>query len=954
MVRSKDEHHMAGPQDILRYLADLAPEGRKVFDVVHRSSEFAYLGWRPSLVEPVITDGSSTLREVANRDLNRLAAIDSLHPAERLLRIGWLFLCGSADFQDKPTRFCVPLLSAPIRLQRWGPGAHRVIHEGDVEMPDALFDDTARELLENSSDPFGGGAVPTGRELLDRMPRFQSWIAEAVNRAGLPPARVEGPDADPMAGRQAQGLRVFAGAAVYTVRDTAAPNVRGALLGWASENLSGTAFETLYASRDDEPPGAELPIESPLPLNARQREALARARHESITVVSGPPGTGKSHLVAAAAIDEVGRGHTVLVATQSTYAADVIADLLERNPGPRFIRFGRREHRASAAAELSEGMARPYSPAELSQLEEGLAKARRQADGVRARLQDLLAREQAFSEGLERRDALTLMTSQAPGVLDEDTDLQEVDRLLTRATGTRGLLARFRRNQAEKQLRRIVGARSDATLEQIAVAIDAAHAEAAVRDGLTGGGLTLEPLWRQLEQAESSWRIAAGEAIEARRRARRNNRRTSTRAVAALASALRAGRVQRRRTLRDLSGDHFLDVLPLWLGTLTEIDDTLPTSPGMFDVVIFDEASQIDQTRAAPALARARRAMIVGDPRQLRHVSFVADEAGATAARAHGIDGDLARLLDVRRNSLFDAAAGAAPVTWLDEHFRSVPHIIAFSDRTFYGGKLRYMTQHPATETRDAIRVRPVRGNRDTSGVNRAEVEAVLEEIRSARAAGATSVGVVTPFRAQADALEESVLDEFGPEELERLGLRTGTVHAFQGNERDVVIASLTISKEDLGNSLRFVEDPNLLNVLVTRARTQMILVTSLEPEHLPKGLLADYLRHAHHPPLPSQASARPVGWIADLAGELATYSVAVTANYPVAGWHVDLSIGDGPGAIGVECAVHPSGPGAHIERHQALRRAGWRITDCFQSRWLARPDAAAARLAGLLIGPEH
>ena len=151
---------------------------------------------------------------------------------------------------------------------------------------------------------------------------------------------------------------------------------------------------------------------------------------------------------------------------------------------------------------------------------------------------------------------------------------------------------------------------------------------------------------------------------------------------------------------------------------------------------------------------------------------------------------------------------------------------------------------------------------------------------------------------------------------------------------------------------MRFVEDPNLLNVLVTRARSQMIVITSLEPGQLPRGLLSDYLRHAQHPPLPSQASSAPAGWKGDLARELERYSVAVTVNYPVAGWHVDLSIGDGTGAIGVECTVHPSGPEAHIERHQALRRAGWRLADCYQSRWLARPDAAAASLAGLLIDP--
>jgi hypothetical protein len=951
MVRSINEHFMASPQDILRYLAELAPEGRKTFDVVHRTSEFVYLGWAPSLVQPVVAESASTLREVVHRDLSRLAAIDALHSAERLLRIGWLFLCGTADHHGKPTRFCLPLLSGPIRLQRLFHG-HRIIHEGDVEMPGDLFDDEARSLLEDSPAPYGGGATPTNRSLLDRMPKFQAWIAEAVSRAGLPPVQVAGPGADPIALRQQLGLRIVAGTAVYSVRDTAAPNVRGALLGWTSERLAGTAFEALYASSEEPTTSQDLPIETPLPLNSRQREALERSRCETITVVSGPPGTGKSHLVAAAAIDEVGRGHTVLVATQSTYATDVIADLLDRYPGPRYIRFGRSEQRASAAAELSEGMARPYSPAELDQLEEALVKARRRADGARGRLRDLLEREQAFARGLQQRDALALMTSQAPGVLDENIDLQRVDRWLGRATRAGGPLSRFLGARAEKRLRRVVGARIDASLEQIAIAVDAAHAEAAVRDGLADGGLTLDPLWHRLEEVEADWRVAAGEAIEARRRARRNSRRTSTRAVAALASALRSGRVQRRRVLRDLTGDHFLDVLPLWLGTLTEIDDTLPVSPSMFDVVIFDEASQIDQTRAAPALARAKRAIIVGDPRQLRHVSFVADDAGVVAAQTHGISGDLARLLDVRRNSLFDAAAGASAVTWLDEHFRSVPHIIAFSDRTFYGGKLRYMTQHPATETRDAIRVVQVHGSRGSNGVNRAEVAAVIQEVRTAQHGGASSIGVVTPFRAQADALEEALLNEFSPEELERLGLRTGTVHAFQGNERDTVIASLVLSEGDLGTSLRFVEDPNLLNVLVTRARSQMIIVTSLEPNDVPKGLLAEYLKHAHHPPLPSPAAAPSIGWNAELARELAGYSVTVTTNYPVAGWQVDLSVGDGERAIGVECAIHPLGTEAHIERHLALRRAGWKLTDCYQSRWLTRPESAAEVLAHLVLDP--
>src|SRR5690606_32825313 len=136
--------------------------------------------------------------------------------------------------------------------------------------------------------------------------------------------------------------------------------------------------------------------------------------------------------------------------------------------------------------------------------------------------------------------------------------------------------------------------------------------------------------------------------------------------VANLATALRAGRRRRREMLSELGGD-VMRVLPLWIGTVTDVEDLLPAAPGLFDLVILDEASHIDQIRAAPVLARARRAMVVGDPRQLRFVSFVADVDVAEALRRYRLD-DRA---DVRRVSAFDLAAAVAPVTWLDEHFRS-------------------------------------------------------------------------------------------------------------------------------------------------------------------------------------------------------------------------------------------------------------------------------------------
>ncbi len=645
--------------------------------------------------------------------------------------------------------------------------------------------------------------------------------------------------------------------------------------------------------------------------------------------------------MAAIAVDQVAAGRSVLVATQSDQAAGVVAGLLDRFPGPRHVRFGELAHRVRVAQELGDGLAVPYRAGDVARLERRLAETTEERDETRRHLTDMLERQRSFDRSLRLREELGMAIVDAPGVLDPSLDWRRIERWDRRRRTARGPLGGWRSARARRRTAETIGADPGLAIPRLEAALRLGRADAEVRRLLDAGGITLGPAWQALEEAEERWRLDVGRVIESRRRAAENPAAGSRRSVAALASALRSGRVQRRRALRDLRGGQFLDVLPLWVGTLREIDDTMPAEPGIFDVVILDEASQIDQARAAPALARARQAVVVGDPRQLRHVSFVSDAAMRDAAARHGIDGTPARTLDVRRNSLFDVAAGAAPVIRLDEHFRSAPHIIAFSDRRFYDGSLRLMTLHPATETEDVIDVVTVDGIR-TDGTNPAEVDAVGDLMAGLVDAGVASIGVLSPFRAQADALEEMVLGRFAPEVLERSGVRVGTVHGFQGNERDVVIASLAITGDDLG-SLRFVEDPNLFNVMVTRARSRMIVVLSIAPERLPEGLLRDYLRHAATPPLPPLELHSATGWTREVAGALDGFGHRVVAGYPVAGYAVDLAVGTGPGAVGVECAVATDGPDEHIERHQALRRAGWELVDAYQSRWLANPEGAAS-----------
>ncbi|HSH59698.1 MAG TPA: DEAD/DEAH box helicase, partial [Acidimicrobiales bacterium] len=434
--------------------------------------------------------------------------------------------------------------------------------------------------------------------------------------------------------------------------------------------------------------------------------------------------------------------------------------------------------------------------------------------------------------------------------------------------------------------------------------------------------------------AEDEVRALVGRwlALESRSEERINW--SSLRAVAALSTALRSGRSARREQLRRLDDDKLTRALPLWVGTLSDVDDLLPAIPALFDLVVLDEASSIDQPLAAPALLRARRAVIVGDPRQLRHVSFLSERQLRAATADNGLDEDpvLAARLDVRRNSTFDLAVGVVPVVMLGEHFRSDPHLVEFVARRLYEGEVQVATRSPRTEAVDCIRTVRVDGCRDARGVVRAEVDQVVSRLKALRREGSGSVGVVTPFRAQADALEEAVLAEFDADDLEGLDLRVGTVHAFQGNERDVVLASLGVGPEDGARSWQFVEDPHLFTVFVTRARKRLVFVHSADPPS--GGLLAEFLAQADQPPGRPKPANRVDEWPAGIAVELECAGVPVLAGYPSGRHVVDVCVGDGKRFFAVECCVHAERPDAHIERHLSLSRMGWDFLEAYPSRW--------------------
>ncbi|MET8196002.1 AAA domain-containing protein [Micromonospora sp. NPDC005222] len=928
---------------ILTALADLAPAGaERAFDV---SGAGRPLIWLPG-------------PDRAPRDarLDRLAALDALHRDQRILRRGLAFVVGGADLDGSRRRVRVPLLAQPVRLERTS-RTYRIVPAGDLELTTLIEDRDLAGRLEAAPGLAGPGWLGA--------PGTKAWITAAAEAAGLTLATVQ---ARPPRRIDDETLVGVAAAALFTTRDVLGGRLRDTLLAWAVRpGLADTALNRLYTGRtgdtvrgDGAVPGSdngrreddgrragpgsradEAEVLSPLPLSPAQRDVVRRTRVEPVVVVSGAPGNGKSHALVAAALDAVDRGGSVLVATQSVHAADVLGELLRRHSGPAPVLFGDAERRETIAADLAGGAGAGTDGATLRAAEAAVASADDRVRALSDAITAALDQERRAATLPDWQPLLPALSRDLPRLFDPDTDLDAVHAALAATTAPGdGWWRRWRRSRAGTRLRRLTG--GDVPLERLRTAVEAAGAVRAAARLAATGGTDLADSWRALATAEAALAEAVGTAMRHRATSAHRWSDAARRATGGLAAALRAGRNRRRELLAGLDAQALVRALPLWVGTVADVEDLLPPMPGMFDLVVLDEAAHIDQLRAAPALARARRALVAGDPRQLRFVSFVADVDVSATLRRHGLErfGDR---LDVRRSSAFDVATGAAPVTWLGEHHRSVPHLIGFSARRFYGDRLELVTRHPRNERADVIDVLTVDGASVVDGVNQAEVAAVLDLVRRLAADPPPGgIAVVTPFRAQADAIEAALLAAYDVDEIERLGLRSGTVHAFQGSEADVVIASLGLVDGDPPARHRFAAGPNLFNVLVTRARRRLTVVTSLRS---PEGLVGDFLAYADRPPVAPQAEPA-TGWTAELAEELRRLGLAVRPGYPVGRWRVDLCVGADADAAGVICAVHPDGAAAHLERQRTLIRAGWRLHEAFASRWAGDPIRAALDLA--------
>lgn len=341
-----------------------------------------------------------------------------------------------------------------------------------------------------------------------------------------------------------------------------------------------------------------------------------------------------------------------------------------------------------------------------------------------------------------------------------------------------------------------------------------------------------------------------------------------------------------------------------------------------FDIVVFDEASQLPTCKAIGALARGKNAVIVGDPKQMPPTSFFA----TTTSNEDDFEvEDLESILD-------DCLALNMPQTHLLWHYRSRHEsLIAFSNHQFYENKL--LTFPSVNERESKVRLVHVNGvfDRGKTRTNRAEAEAVIREIRRRYAdaqLNRQSIGVVTFNIAQQHLIDDLLteacaadpaLEAWAYNHEEPLFIKN--LENVQGDERDVILFSIGFGPDETGRIYMNFGPLNRdggwrrLNVAVSRARCEMMVFSTLRPDLLDMNrtksegvaALRNFLDYASgHAPLadaPSESTAD---------GDRKNIAAAICAALESKGYACDLSVGHSAYRVDIG-VVDPAHPGRYL-----------------------------------------
>jgi superfamily I DNA and/or RNA helicase len=377
----------------------------------------------------------------------------------------------------------------------------------------------------------------------------------------------------------------------------------------------------------------------------------------------------------------------------------------------------------------------------------------------------------------------------------------------------------------------------------------------------------------------------------------------------------------------------------------------LPLQKELFDVIIIDEATQCDIASCLPSLQRAKKAVIAGDPNQLRHISFLSKAKQSEFLAKY----DMAETMeyDYRNTSVLDLfsekIASQQSVVFLNEHYRSLPEIISFSNKEFYDRRLKVMTEKPINYGHHPVVFNFCKdGKREEAGYNKSETEWIIKtikEIVESDIMGTPSIGVLSPFRKQVDYISSEIMKHFPLQTIDKHNILVGTAHSFQGEERDIMFISLSLDTDSHSAAYRFMEIPNVFNVAITRAKSKQYIVHSIRKESLKSGSLLHKFFDFYSAGINNHcidSNENYDHFAAAIIDRLSNMNLKVLSAVPIAGHTMDLVVTNGDKALGIDLIGFPGdfADAYPIERYKMFNRAGLKVIPITYSAWCESPEA--------------
>jgi len=848
------------------------------------------------------------------------ASTTYLYRKEKELTYCSLFIVGRLRIEEdqEPQAICSPLLMYPAEILEKDGGVFLKPDLDNLKLNYLLIDalqsnqssDLAEELTERIEErTVDSNFIPAMSQLLETTApgldtallfRYPRLVSERELREAFKSA----------SGDQSSSLRLMPCSLAALVKKSV--ETRGVLneLGAIAQEESsstplkmafGAARDAIHTNTASARPAAIGRV--PAILSAAQKQILESAAASPLTLVIGPPGTGKSYTIAAVAMEHLGRGQSVLIASKMNHAVDVISHKIEQQLDIQgcVIRGGRKQS-------LKE---------------------------FKTYLEQLLA---------------GIHTSGPSG----DREISEVERELRDLDHTAAKLEELITRYCSKEISwgRVLGAPAHGLLNRLNRAYVQWRTENAA------------PLWLLMEQLEKQLEERVRKTgLLIRLLNRRRLQQALARHRAEFTTFLKGLRARTGGKQEDLFNTVDFKILftafPVWLVNLSDIHDVLPLKQDLFDLAIIDEATQCDIASCLPVLYRAKRAVIVGDPNQLRHLSFLSAQRQQELIEKCQVPVDQEGMCEYREKSVLDLVneniTGQDHVVFLDEHFRSAPPIIQFSNQTFYGNSLHIMTERPGASEASPLTLRRVDGQRTTEGENPEEarllVQDVVSKVNSEKAMDpdlSHSIGILSPFRGQVDYISRQLTQALSPDAFSKHDILIGTAHTFQGEERDVMFISLALDSNSPAASHRFLEKRDVFNVSITRARIAQQVYTSLNPSRLGRGsMLGAYLDHITRSAAAQHASkdlprALRDPFLLEFKGELERLGCQVWPAYSIAGLVMDMVVLRNGQSCGIDMIGYPGDFSAalSLERYKMFHRAGLRMVPIPYSRWLTNRKA--------------